>query len=142
MCCCKCKFQSQASLYTFLAPPPTPSNLLLPPIYHFTTSSHSHPIPSLPRTPPQVSSSPLIASPSSHPPYLPPLPPPFSPLPQINGDTNPKLQSLHLENFPVLTARFTPDGREVIASGIRRGFFVYDMYSGKVDKIHGIKGAV
>ena len=31
MCCCKCKFQSQASLYTFLPPlppPPTPSNHL------------------------------------------------------------------------------------------------------------------
>ena len=59
---------------------------------------------------------------------------------QVDGEVNPKLQSVHLERFPISTAHFTRDGTEVIMVGQRRCFFVYDMVAGKVTQIPGIRG--
>lgn len=59
---------------------------------------------------------------------------------QVDGQVNPKLQSIHLERFPISTAHFTRDGTEVIMAGQKRSFFVYDMMAGKVTQIPGIRG--
>lgn len=59
---------------------------------------------------------------------------------QVDGQTNPKLQSIHIQGFPISTAHFTQDGREVVMATRRKKFFVYDMVAGKVTPIHGIRG--
>ena len=59
---------------------------------------------------------------------------------QVDGQTNPKIQSIHIQGFPISTAHFSKDGREVIVAGRKRQFFVYDMMAGKITQIHGIRG--
>ena len=78
----------------------------------------------------------LLALPLSYflPPSLPPSPPSIPPLPQVDGQVNPKLQSVHVEQFPIVTARFSRDGREVIMAGGKRSFYIYDMMAGKVER--------
>ncbi|XP_069461246.1 U3 small nucleolar RNA-associated protein 18 homolog [Ambystoma mexicanum] len=50
---------------------------------------------------------------------------------QVDGGAGGLIQSLHLEAFPVFRARFTPDGRQVVATGERsRNIYVYDMMGG------------
>ena len=53
---------------------------------------------------------------------------------------NPKLQSVHIQRFPITTAHFSRDGEEVILAGQRKNFFVYNMMAGKITQIHGIRG--
>ena len=59
---------------------------------------------------------------------------------QVDGDSNPLLQSVHLERFPITKAHFTASGDEIIIAGQRKCFYVYDMVAGKVTRIHGIRG--
>lgn len=59
---------------------------------------------------------------------------------QIDGQTNPKLQSVFLERFPIHTAHFSSDGEQVILASQRRSFYVYDMIKGEVIKIPEIRG--
>ncbi|CAH1233883.1 UTP18 [Branchiostoma lanceolatum] len=59
---------------------------------------------------------------------------------QIDGRNNPKIQTLHLQKFPIRTARFSTCGREVVLASATRWFFVYDMIAGKVIKIPKIRG--
>ncbi|XP_072339938.1 U3 small nucleolar RNA-associated protein 18 homolog [Scyliorhinus torazame] len=60
---------------------------------------------------------------------------------QVDGKTNPKIQSIHLERFPVYKARFSADGEQVIATGLQnKMFYVYDMMAGKVVPVHNIRG--
>lgn len=59
---------------------------------------------------------------------------------QIDGQVNPKLQSVHIQRFPITTAHFTRDGEEVVMAGQRKNFFVYNMVAGKITQIHGIRG--
>lgn len=59
---------------------------------------------------------------------------------QIDGQTNPKLQSIFLENFPIHTAHFSADGEQVVLASQRRSFYVYDMIKGDVIKIPQIRG--
>ncbi|KAJ8251781.1 hypothetical protein GJAV_G00225370 [Gymnothorax javanicus] len=60
---------------------------------------------------------------------------------QVDGKTNPKIQSLHLENFPVHKAQFSADGEQVIATGnLNKLFYVYDMMEGKVLPVCGVRG--
>lgn len=59
---------------------------------------------------------------------------------QVDGQANPKLQSVHIQGFPISTAHFTQDGAEVILAGRRKRFFVYDMMAGKITPIRGIRG--
>ncbi|XP_064172489.1 U3 small nucleolar RNA-associated protein 18 homolog isoform X2 [Anguilla rostrata] len=60
---------------------------------------------------------------------------------QVDGKTNPKIQSLHLENFPVHKAQFSADGEQVVAtSNYNKLFYVYDMMEGKVIPVYSIRG--
>ena len=59
---------------------------------------------------------------------------------QVDGQRNPKLQSVHVKDFPISTAHFTQDGTEVVMAGRKKRFFVYDMMAGKVSPVYGIRG--
>jgi len=54
---------------------------------------------------------------------------------QIDGKTNPKIQTVHFEDFPLSTAKFSTNGEEVIVgSGRKTCFYSYDMIAGKIIK--------
>lgn len=55
---------------------------------------------------------------------------------QVDGVRNPKVQGLHLRNFPIHTAKFTGGGSQVILAGRRRFFHTLDMDSGRVMTMH------
>lgn len=59
---------------------------------------------------------------------------------QVDGIRNPKIQGIHIPDLPIHRAAFTPDGNEIIATGRRKFFYVYDIKGGSVDKIPGIQG--
>ncbi|KAM6957800.1 U3 small nucleolar RNA-associated protein 18 homolog [Aplochiton taeniatus] len=60
---------------------------------------------------------------------------------QVDGKTNPKIQSIHLERFPVHKAQFSLDGEKVVATSLRnKMFYLYDMMEGKVTPVHTIRG--
>ncbi|XP_078101555.1 U3 small nucleolar RNA-associated protein 18 homolog isoform X2 [Sander vitreus] len=60
---------------------------------------------------------------------------------QVDGKTNPKIQSIHLERFPVHRAQFSVDGETVIATSLKnKMFYVYDMMEGRVTPVHTIRG--
>ncbi|XP_074079803.1 U3 small nucleolar RNA-associated protein 18 homolog isoform X2 [Macrotis lagotis] len=60
---------------------------------------------------------------------------------QVDGETNPKIQSIYLEQFPVHRARFSANGEEVLAtSNLSKILYVYDMMSGNVIPIHQVRG--
>lgn len=60
---------------------------------------------------------------------------------QVDGKLNPKIQSIHLEKFPVYKARFSADGEQVIATGLRQKmFYVYDMMGGSIIPVPRIRG--
>ncbi|XP_043940869.1 U3 small nucleolar RNA-associated protein 18 homolog [Protopterus annectens] len=60
---------------------------------------------------------------------------------QVDGKTNPKIQSIHLERFPVHKARFSADGEQVIATSIHnKMFYVYDMMGGKIIPVYSVRG--
>uniref|UniRef100_A0A3Q2FU12 UTP18 small subunit processome component n=1 Tax=Cyprinodon variegatus TaxID=28743 RepID=A0A3Q2FU12_CYPVA len=59
---------------------------------------------------------------------------------QVDGKTNPKIQSIHLERFPVHKARFSLDGETVIATSLRnKMFYLYDMMEGRVVPVHSVR---
>ncbi|KAJ3600492.1 hypothetical protein NHX12_031473 [Muraenolepis orangiensis] len=60
---------------------------------------------------------------------------------QVDGRTNPVIQSIHLERFPIHKAQFTRDGESVVATGIKnKMFYMYDMMEGRVVPIYSIRG--
>ncbi|XP_063077888.1 U3 small nucleolar RNA-associated protein 18 homolog isoform X1 [Engraulis encrasicolus] len=60
---------------------------------------------------------------------------------QVDGKTNPKIQSIHLEKFPVNKACFSMDGEQVIATGLRNKlFYIYDMMEGKIIPVPTVRG--
>lgn len=60
---------------------------------------------------------------------------------QVDGKTNPKIQSIHLENFPVNKACFSADGEQLVATGMRNKlFYIYDMMEGKIIPVPRVKG--
>ncbi|XP_078257730.1 U3 small nucleolar RNA-associated protein 18 homolog, partial [Rhinoraja longicauda] len=60
---------------------------------------------------------------------------------QVDGKTNPKIQSVCLEKFPVYKARFSADGEQVIATTNRgKLFYIYDMIVGKIIPVTSVKG--
>ena len=62
-------------------------------------------------------------------------------LPQVDGKTNPKIQSIHLERFPVNKACFSASGEQVIATGLRNKlFYIYDMMEGKIIPVPTVRG--
>ncbi|XP_036408352.1 U3 small nucleolar RNA-associated protein 18 homolog isoform X2 [Megalops cyprinoides] len=60
---------------------------------------------------------------------------------QVDGKTNPKIQSIHLEKFPVHKAQFSADGEQVVATSIHNKlFYVYDMMEGKIIPVYTVRG--
>ncbi|XP_067948452.1 U3 small nucleolar RNA-associated protein 18 homolog isoform X2 [Watersipora subatra] len=59
---------------------------------------------------------------------------------QVDGKTNPKIQSVFIENFPIYSARFSTDGCRVFLSSKRKSFYEYDMISGQLLSSQPIKG--
>nr|XP_022326362.1 U3 small nucleolar RNA-associated protein 18 homolog [Crassostrea virginica] len=59
---------------------------------------------------------------------------------QVDGKHNPKIQSVYLDGFPIHTAHFSTDGREVIMGSKYRNFQYYDMIAGKIVNVPRIKG--
>lgn len=59
---------------------------------------------------------------------------------QVDGKNNPKIQSVFLDNFPIFSAHFTTDGREVVLSSKHKSFYYYDMIAGKVVNVPKVKG--
>ncbi|XP_047427790.1 U3 small nucleolar RNA-associated protein 18 homolog isoform X2 [Mugil cephalus] len=60
---------------------------------------------------------------------------------QVDGKTNPKIQSIHLEKFPVHKAQFSVDGETVIATSLKnKMFYLYDMMEGRVTPVHTVRG--
>ena len=54
---------------------------------------------------------------------------------QIDGKDNEKIQTVFFKDLPIETARFTPDGSEVILAGRRKFFYSYNVLRGKVTKV-------
>ena len=61
---------------------------------------------------------------------------------QVDGKTNPKIQGVFLDKFPISTAHFSDGGKEVILGSWLRMFYCYDMIAGKVINIPKIKGGI
>ncbi|KAL7312021.1 U3 snoRNP protein [Mucor circinelloides] len=59
---------------------------------------------------------------------------------QIDGKINPKIQSVMFKDMPIYHAEFHPSGDQIIVSGRRRFFYIYDIQSGIIDKCPGIWG--
>ncbi|XP_025088805.1 U3 small nucleolar RNA-associated protein 18 homolog [Pomacea canaliculata] len=59
---------------------------------------------------------------------------------QVDGKNNPKIQSVFLDNFPIMSASFSAGGLEVIMGSRHCSFYWYDMMAGKVVFVPKIKG--
>ena len=59
---------------------------------------------------------------------------------QVDGKTNPKIQSIFFEDFPVYCAHFSTNGEEVILGSKHKTFQYYDMIAGKIVSVPRIKG--
>ncbi|XP_006924907.1 U3 small nucleolar RNA-associated protein 18 homolog isoform X1 [Pteropus alecto] len=60
---------------------------------------------------------------------------------QVDGKTNPKIQSIYLEKFPVFKACFSANGEEVLATSTHsKVLYVYDMLAGKLIPVHQVRG--
>ncbi|XP_019721920.1 U3 small nucleolar RNA-associated protein 18 homolog [Hippocampus comes] len=60
---------------------------------------------------------------------------------QVDGKTNGKIQSVHLDRFPVHKARFSCHGDTVIATSTRNKiFYMYDMMEGRITPVQHVRG--
>nr|XP_061805630.1 U3 small nucleolar RNA-associated protein 18 homolog [Nerophis lumbriciformis] len=60
---------------------------------------------------------------------------------QVDGKTNSKIQSVHLDRFPVHKARFSRQGDAVIATSLKnKMFYMYDMMEGCVTPVQHVRG--
>lgn len=60
---------------------------------------------------------------------------------QVDGKTNPKIQSIYLEKFPIFKACFSANGEQVLATSTRsKVLYVYDMLAGKLIPVHQVRG--
>src|SRR6266498_3389152 len=59
---------------------------------------------------------------------------------KVDGKKNPKIQSVIFNDLPILKAEFNPSGSEIIATGRRKYFYIYNMEAGNVDRSQGIFG--
>uniref|UniRef100_A0A8C2PCA3 U3 small nucleolar RNA-associated protein 18 homolog n=2 Tax=Capra hircus TaxID=9925 RepID=A0A8C2PCA3_CAPHI len=61
----------------------------------------------------------------------------------VDGKTNPKIQSIYLEKFPIFKACFSANGEEVLATSTHsKILYVYDMLAGKLIPVHQVRGKV
>ena len=59
----------------------------------------------------------------------------------MDGRPNPKIQSIHLERFPIHKAQFSRDGESVVATGVKnKMFYMYDMMEGRVVPVFSVRG--
>ncbi|KAI8381519.1 WD40-repeat-containing domain protein [Radiomyces spectabilis] len=59
---------------------------------------------------------------------------------QVDGRVNPKIQSMRFKDLPIYTAAFHTSGDQIVLSGRRKHYYIYDVQSGAVDKCPGIWG--
>lgn len=59
---------------------------------------------------------------------------------QIDGKRNTQIQSVFLDDCPIMKASFLPDGSQVIISGRRKFFYTLDLVKAEVDKIGPLVG--
>ncbi|XP_015977603.2 U3 small nucleolar RNA-associated protein 18 homolog [Rousettus aegyptiacus] len=60
---------------------------------------------------------------------------------QVDGKTNPKIQSIYLEKFPIFKACFSANGEDVLATSTHsKVLYVYDMLAGKLIPVHQVRG--
>ena len=59
---------------------------------------------------------------------------------QIDCENNPKVQGVTIADLPIMCAAFNGDGTEVIATGRRKYFYVYDLAHGAVTQVPGVNG--
>ncbi|XP_064609745.1 U3 small nucleolar RNA-associated protein 18 homolog [Liolophura sinensis] len=59
---------------------------------------------------------------------------------QVDGKHNPKIQSVFIDNNPILCAHFSASGEEVIMGSKHSSFHYYDMIGGKIVRVPKIKG--
>lgn len=59
---------------------------------------------------------------------------------QVDGVRNKKLESLHFDDLPIHKAAFNEDGSQVVLTGRRKFFYIYDVASAQVDYVAGIQG--
>jgi len=60
---------------------------------------------------------------------------------QIDGKNNSKVQGVHFEDLPIQYAEFSADGSEVLVSGRRKFFYVYNLAGASVSKVQGVLGS-
>ena len=58
----------------------------------------------------------------------------------MDGKKNERIQSLFFERYSIDTARFSRDGNQVIVTGDRNFFKVYDMIEEKIMQIPMMRG--
>ncbi|CAG8493090.1 10057_t:CDS:2 [Paraglomus occultum] len=59
---------------------------------------------------------------------------------QIDGKSNPKIQSIFFSDLPIRQARFNSAGSQILLTGRRKYYYVYDVESGHMSKTLGILG--
>ncbi|KAI8364320.1 WD40-repeat-containing domain protein [Choanephora cucurbitarum] len=59
---------------------------------------------------------------------------------QIDGKINPKIQSVVFKDMPIYHAEFHPSGNQIVISGRRKFYYIYDIQSGIIDRCPGIWG--
>ena len=59
---------------------------------------------------------------------------------QIDGKFNTKIQSVYFKDMPIHSAEFTCNASQVIVTGRRNFFYLFDLESGEATKIWGIRG--
>ena len=48
------------------------------------------------------------------------------------GKKNPKIQTIFIDKYPILSAHFTKNGEEIIMGSRHKSFYYYDMIAGKI----------
>ncbi|CAG9463596.1 unnamed protein product [Pedinophyceae sp. YPF-701] len=59
---------------------------------------------------------------------------------QADGLRNPKLQSVHFDDMPIHQAAFCNGGAQILCTGRRRFWYLYDVEAAKVQRVQGIFG--
>ncbi|DBB01100.1 hypothetical protein WJX77_009600 [Trebouxia sp. C0004] len=59
---------------------------------------------------------------------------------QVDGIENPKVQSVYFPDTPLHKAAFANDGAQIVASGRRKCFYIYDLAASRVERVQGIMG--
>ncbi|CAG8822715.1 11595_t:CDS:2, partial [Racocetra persica] len=59
---------------------------------------------------------------------------------QIDGKINPKIQSVVLKDLPIYRAAFNANGNEIIVTGRKKYFYIFNIEAGNINKSNGIYG--